>query len=200
MIVPLAGLFPSLGLFNHHATHQIFDLDGNLTNDGLWIYSWSAESRLIQMETTAQATAAGHPFTRLRYAYDWQGRRRMLTVWQGGTAASPTFKSNHRWLYDGWNMIVEFTSSSETSTLLTRHNTLTWGLDLSDTLQGAGGVGGLLVQTGVATGVMEAASYDGNGNITAWTKSTQSAARRQECRRAVTERTHQNYLGMQQTV
>ncbi len=50
-------------------------------------------------------------------------------------------------------------------------NTLTWGLDLSGSLQGAGGVGGLLVQTAVTGGVIERASYDGNGNITAWTKS-----------------------------
>ncbi|RYD85568.1 MAG: RHS repeat-associated core domain-containing protein [Verrucomicrobiaceae bacterium] len=150
-------------------------MDGNLTNDGRWVYTWDAEHRLIQMETTTQATTAGHPYTKLKYVYDWQGRRIARTVWQGGTAGTPTFKSNRRWIYDGWNVIAEFSATTETTTTVTRLNTFTWGLDLSGTLQGAGGVGGLLVQTAVTGGVMERASYDGNGNIVAWTKSTASA-------------------------
>ena len=36
-------------------------------------------------------------------------------------------------------------------------------------------MGGLLVQTTVASGVKEAASYDGNGNIVTWTKSNATA-------------------------
>jgi RHS repeat-associated protein len=42
----------------------------------------------------------------------------------------------------------------------------TWGLDLSETLQGAGGVGGLLAMS-TATGVYIPA-YDGNGNVVAY--------------------------------
>ena len=156
-------------------TVPTYDDDGNLTNDGRWVYTWDAENRLIQMETTSQATTAGHPYTKLKFVYDWQGRRIARTVWKGGTQASPTFASNRRWLYDGWNVIAEFSATSETTTTVTRLNTFTWGLDLSGTLQGAGGVGGLLVQTTVSGGVMERASYDGNGNIVAWTKSTATA-------------------------
>jgi RHS repeat-associated protein len=151
------------------------DFDGNLTNDGRWTYLWDAENRLVQMESTTQATAAGHPYTKLQFVYDWQGRRIARHVWQGGTQASPTFKSSHRWLYDGWNVITEFTATSVIEQLPTRVNTFTWGLDLSGSLQGAGGVGGLLVQTAVSGGVAERASYDGNGNIVAWTKSSASA-------------------------
>jgi len=127
------------------------------------------------MESTTQATTAGHPYTKLQFAYDWSGRRIARHVWQGGTQAAPVFKSSHRWLYDGWNVITEFTAPSAASTTLTRANTFTWGLDLSGTLQGAGGVGGLLVQTAVSGGITERASYDGNGNIVAWTKSSASA-------------------------
>jgi RHS repeat-associated protein len=152
-----------------------------LTNDGRWVYTWDAENRLTQMETTPEATTAGHPYTKLKFVNDWQGKRIARTVWQGGTAASPVFKSCNRWLYDGWNVITEFSAPSEYSPALTRLNTFTWGIDLSGTLaspasgQGAGGVGGLLVQTAVSSGVMERASYDGNGNIVAWTKSTATA-------------------------
>ncbi len=65
--------------------------------------------------------------------------------------------------------------NSESKGALTRANTFTWGLDLSGTSQGAGGVGGLIVQTEVSGGVIRRASYDGNGNIVAWTRSDQSA-------------------------
>lgn len=157
----------------------VYDDDGNLTNDGRWLYTWNAENRLIQMETTSQATAAGHPYTKLQFAYDWEGHRIARHVWQGGTQASPVFKSSRRWLYDGWNVIAEFTAPSATSTALIRVNTFTWGLDLGDQdgipRQRAGGVGGLLVQTTVSGSVIERASYDGNGNIVAWTKSTATA-------------------------
>ncbi|RYD85565.1 MAG: hypothetical protein EOP84_02075, partial [Verrucomicrobiaceae bacterium] len=157
------------------STTPTYDLDGNLTNDGRWVYTWDAEHRLIQMETTTQATTAGHPYTKLKFVYDWQGRRIARTVWQGATFGSATVKSNRRWIYDGWNVIAEFSAADDVTPSLTRLNTFTWGLDLSGTFQGAGGVGGLLVQTAVSGGVLERASYDGNGNVVAWTKSTASA-------------------------
>ncbi len=150
-----------------------YDLDGNLVNDGRWVYTWDAENRLIQMDTTTEATDAGHPFTRLKFSYDWQGRRIARTVWKGGTSGSPTFSTARRWIYDGWNPIVEFSATEGGA--LTRANTFTWGSDLSGTSQGAGGVGGLIVQTEVSGGVIRRASYDGNGNIVAWTRSDQSA-------------------------
>lgn len=152
-----------------------YDADGNLTNDGRWLYTWNAENRLVQMETTVDATTAGHPYTKLVFVYDWMGRRIARHAWQGGTQSSPTFKSSHRWLYDGWNVITEFSAPSDSSTTLTRTSLYTWGIDLSGSLQGTGGVGGLISQTTIASGVKERASYDGNGNIIAWTKSDQSA-------------------------
>ena len=173
---------PTINRHHWYAQQSVaptYDDDGNLTHDGRWVYSWNAENRLIQMETSTQATAAGHPYTKLQFVYDWEGHRIARHVWQGGTQASPVFKSSRRWLYDGWNVIAEFSAPSTTSTALTRLDTFTWGLDLGDVdgipRQSAGGVGGLLVQTAVSGGVVERASYDGNGNIVAWTKSTATA-------------------------
>jgi RHS repeat-associated protein len=159
-----------------------YDFDGNLRNDGRWIYSWDAENRLIQMETTTAATDVGHPYVKVRYTYDWQGRRLARTVYKG-TAASPVFSESQRWLYDAWNPVIEFTATAETGGTLIRRNTYSWGLDLSGTLQGAGGVGGLLgvarltinPVTYLATTDHYASSFDGNGNIVAWTKRTDSA-------------------------
>ncbi|MES2438879.1 MAG: RHS repeat-associated core domain-containing protein [Verrucomicrobiota bacterium] len=157
------------------------DADGNLTDDGRWTYVWDAENRLIQMETTPAALMAGHPYTKEKNVYDWGGRLIARTIWKGGSVGSPIFKSNQRWLYDGWNPIAEFTATSETTTTVTRAQTHTWGLDLADTdgvpRQRAGGVGGLIsVSLNSQPSTLNySPSYDGNGNIVAWTKSDQLA-------------------------
>ena len=44
-----------------------------------------------------------------------------------------------RYVYAGWNMIAELDASD-----LSPIRTYVWGLDISGSLQGAGGVGGLL--------------------------------------------------------
>ncbi len=150
-----------------------YDDDGNLLNDGHWEYVWDAENRLIQMQTTSAATTAGQPFTRLKFVYDWQGRRIAKTVWEGGTSSSPVFSSSRRWLYEGWNPIAEYSASSETSPIFSSTGHFVWGLDLSNTVEGAGGVGGLLQHMSGAS--VYRASYDGNGNIVGWASSTGSA-------------------------
>jgi RHS repeat-associated protein len=76
-------------------------------------------------------------------------------------------------LYDGWNMIAEIDTT--TSARLIR--SYEWGLDVSGTMDGAGGVGGLLVErfhTTTSTTVnnsqppptgSHAPCYEGNGNV-----------------------------------
>ena len=99
--------------------------DGNLLNDGRWVYTWDAENRLIQMETTLDATRVGHPYTKLAFVYDWQGRRIARNVWKGGTPDAPVFRSSHRWLYDGWNVVTEYLAASDTSNTLTKRKAFT---------------------------------------------------------------------------
>jgi RHS repeat-associated protein len=70
-----------------------------------------------------------------------------------------------QYLYDGWNVIEEHIGTTQTNTL---QRTYVWGVDLSGSLQGAGGVGGLLMaieQLGGATGLYSY-HYDANGNVT----------------------------------
>jgi RHS repeat-associated protein len=68
-------------------------------------------------------------------------------------------------LYDGWNVMVEYTMEGTDPLELSKTNT--WGLDLSGSLQGAGGVGGLLAVTyeEVEGDPLYFTTFDGNGNV-----------------------------------
>jgi len=68
----------------------------------------------------------------------------------------------HSCLYDGCNVNCE--TVTEAATQAVTHSIYTWGLDLSNTLHGAGGVGGLLAAK-TPDGEWFYC-YDGNGNIT----------------------------------
>jgi RHS repeat-associated protein len=151
-----------------------YDDDGNLTQDGRWNFTWNAENRLIRTETREDvATATGMPRERLDMAYDAMGRRIRKAVYQLETLnlepETWVLKSDLRFLYEGtsWNLVAELNLKPETSNLeLVR--SYAWGTDISGTVTGAGGVGGLLlVQRG---GVVEAPCYDGNGNISTYVK------------------------------
>ena len=134
-----------------------YDLDGNLTQDGRWDYLWDAENRLTRM--TSRSGAPSGSVKRLEFVYDHQGRRIGKKVWNN-TAGTGDPVLNQKFVYDGWNLIAVLSSSSS---LL---SSFTWGLDLSGSIQGAGGVGGLLVVTDAALGTHFCA-YDGNGNVRA---------------------------------
>ncbi len=65
-----------------------------------------------------------------------------------------------RFVYNGWNLVAILNGSD----VLQKH--YTWGLDISGSEQGAGGVGGLLAVYDTSSSYF--AYYDGNGNITAY--------------------------------
>jgi len=129
--------------------HFFHDADGNLTNDGRWTYTWDAENRLVAM---TNHTSVG-PALGLSFAYDWRGRRIGKTVITNGLVAT-----SEAFVYDGWNLLAILNSNSS---LLT---SFTWGLDLSGSDQGAGGVGGLLAVHDTVSGAHFAA-FEGNGNV-----------------------------------
>lgn len=139
------------------------DADGNLTSDGRWVYTWDAENRLVAMETrTDIATLLPSRKLRIEFAYDARGRRisKLVKTWTG-SSWTPTFST--RFLYDGWNLVAELDALVGGAAM----RTYVWGLDLSNNLQGAGGVGGLLSQTTPGADAMYYFCYDGNGNVTA---------------------------------
>ncbi|MBP7825196.1 MAG: RHS repeat-associated core domain-containing protein [Verrucomicrobia bacterium] len=94
-------------------------------------------------------------------------RRLRQRVWNNPLGSgNPT--NDVRYVYDDWNLVAILDHQS--SILYS----FTWGLDLSGSLQDAGGVGGLLFMTvhqGSEAGIY-CYGYDGNGNITALVKAS----------------------------
>lgn len=112
-----------------------YDDDGNLTDDGRWSYSWDSENRLVGMTKTF---AAEEPMS-LSFQYDEIGRRRSKTV-VTGTGGSATTKTVF-FAWDGWILTAEWQASAGVAANI---KSFLWGLDLSGSETGAGGIGGLV--------------------------------------------------------
>jgi RHS repeat-associated protein len=133
--------------------HPCYDRDGNLTGDGRFTYVWDGENRLV---------LASNLQTRIAFSYDYLSRRVRKSVF-AKTPESWLLTSDSFFAYDGWNLIRAITDTPTPPYSVT--NSYTWGLDLSGTLQGAGGIGGLLSAShGETTSVFYC--HDGNGNVT----------------------------------
>jgi YD repeat-containing protein len=108
----------------------VYDLDGNLTQDGLWTYTWDAENRLTRIETRTNAITDSAYWQRIECTYDYQSRRVRKQVY-GWTGTAWTKTAGQRFLYDGWNLIGQV--DEVTGIRLS----FVWGTDLSGTMQGA---------------------------------------------------------------
>jgi RHS repeat-associated protein len=138
----------------------IYDLDGNQTKDGRFNYTWDGENRLIAMTSLTNAPVASQ-YSNV-FTYDYMGRRIQKVVSTNSGSAWVVSYTN-KFIYDGWNVAAILDGTNK---LL---YTFAWGTDLSGTMQGAGGVGGLLSMT-VCTGSNAGTyfcCYDGNGNVVA---------------------------------
>jgi len=138
-----------------------YDPDGNLTQDGIWTYTWDAEGRLVAMAATPSAVAAGFVEQTLRFAYDHLGRRVRKEVFGEGSA----LVSRTVWIYDGWNMIAEYDQPAIGGSLALKRS-YAWGLDLLGSLRASGGIGALLQLRDYSENATYLAGYDGNGNLT----------------------------------
>jgi RHS repeat-associated protein len=96
----------------------------------------------------------------LQFAYDSMGRRiqKIVSIWNSSTLNYQPSTTN-RFVYDGWNLLAIINPQSSIL------QSFMWGQDLSGTMAGGGGVGGLLMASISGTNCL--AAYDGNGNITA---------------------------------
>jgi RHS repeat-associated protein len=142
----------------------IYDADGNLLSDGRWTNSWDAENRLISMQGLSTLPIAANLL--LNFEYDWQGRRirKQVSTYNGHKY---TLSTDTKAVYDAWNCVVEPNGSDVVQ------RRYMWGLDLSGSEQGAGGVGGLFAIQDDAGGTgVHFAAYDGNGNVAALVKAS----------------------------
>jgi RHS repeat-associated protein len=87
-----------------------------------------------------------------------------VSNWNAG-AASYELSTRTQFVYDGWRLLAELDATQNPPALLRSY---VWGADLSSTLDGAGGVGGLLAMVDHAGGgATYFYAYDGNGNVRA---------------------------------
>jgi RHS repeat-associated protein len=144
-----------------------YDPDGNMTSGLLpaapstnSTLAWDAENRLTSTTVNNVTT---------EYLYDAQSRRIAKTT--GGVT--------ELMVYDAWNPSADYTRSAGVPPVLSR--TYLWGTDLSGSIQGAGGVGGLLsvyapITTNPLTFNSHFPTYDGNGNVSEYLDSAGTIA------------------------
>jgi len=130
-------------------------------------YTWDAENRLLAV-TPAYRVIGGD--RKVEFGYDYLGRRvvKRVYAWNGSAWVPPVNEcAVRKFVYDGWRVIMELDGSNGDA-VLRQH---TWGLDLSGSLEGAGGIGGLLGTLDTAGTVTTADDrtfihfYDANGNV-----------------------------------
>jgi RHS repeat-associated protein len=146
--------FPSL------ASVPSYDFDGNMTSGPLPVSPttnstllWDGENRLTEVKNAAGTTIEKNVFD--------SGSRKIATTANGVTTI---------YLYDGWNCIAEYSGTTLAKTRL-------WGTDLSGSMQGAGGIGGMLSESSPITSNLitfnsSYPTYDGNGNVSEYLDST----------------------------
>ena len=138
-----------------------YDLNGNLVGDGQRVLDYDDANRLVSVSVPNSY--------RSEFVHDGLGRRRVVRdyIWQAGAWV----KTNEtRYVCDGYLPIQERDASGNVLVTYTR------GLDLSGTLQGGGGIGGLLARTdGNGSAFYHA---DVGGNITSLTDSSGSVVAR----------------------
>lgn len=132
-----------------------YDLNGNLVSDGLKGFEYDDANQLVSVTVTNG--------WRSEFSYDALGRRRISKeyTWSG---ASWTVTNEVRYVWDGMAVLQERDGANAVKVTYTR------GLDLSGTMQGAGGIGGLLARTDSSGSAFYYS--DAGGNVTAMTDSS----------------------------
>jgi len=126
----------------------LYDANGNLTNDGLRSLSYDDENQLVDVTIAGQSKSD--------FFYDGLGRRRIVRdyIWTGAWSLT----NEVHYIYDGNLAIQEWDANNNVLVTYDR------GLDLSGSLQGAGGIGGLLARTDIKGAIFY--HSDGMGNVT----------------------------------
>jgi len=140
----------------------LHDLDGNLTSDSLWTNTWNGENRLIATESRTDVPSAGRAKETWTHLPDGRWIERVVANWNG-SAYTNAYTNRFMWDAQVLLAILDHTNGLISSFIR--------GLDLSGSIQGAGGVGGVLA-VNIATNGVHFAAFDGNGNMSALVSAT----------------------------
>ena len=138
-IIGLLGLSAALGA----AGELGYSPDGGLVSFGEFDYVYDSASRLTEVWSNGVRVVENQ--------YDALGRR----------VIKRTPEATHTFVYDGWLLVVE---RIERSSGFLEQIDYWWGKDISGTLDGAGGIGGLLYIRKNGCDVY-VPLYDGMGNV-----------------------------------
>ena len=143
----------------------LYDLNGNLRTNGTRVFQYDDENQLICITEPGAWMSTniydGKMRRRIRKEYTWQN-----SAWVLSTEV--------RYVYDG-NLLIQERDSFNVPRV-----TYTRGLDLSVTLERAGGIGGLLARSDASALNVTHAYYhaDGNGNVIALVDALQKVVAR----------------------
>jgi RHS repeat-associated protein len=151
------------------ASTDSYDANGNLTSHnnsgGNQGYAYDDENRLVSVSLGTTFNTA--------FTYDGLGRlrKRIEYTWNGSFWVANT---TTEYIYDGLRVVQERDVNNNPTVSYTR------GTDLSGSMEGAGGIGGLLARSSGYSGGNWSTHYfyhaDGNGNITYLVDGSQALA------------------------
>jgi RHS repeat-associated protein len=143
-----------------------YDDDGNMTGDTLWTNTWNGENRLVNQQSVTGVPIAARLKESWTHLPDGRWIERIVST-NNGTTWYPV--NTNRYVWDG-NVLVAVLNNTNTPI-----QTFIRGLDLSGSIQGAGGVGGVLWISEISNAQIvdsHFAAYDGNGNVMALVKAS----------------------------
>ena len=111
-----------------------YDPDGNLTSDSLWTNVWNGENRRVLVESRSAVPTAAKAREEWTFLPDGRWIERVVSTNNGSYVAACT----NRYVWDGNVLVAVLNHTNGLELAFMR------GLDMSGTLQSAGGVGGLL--------------------------------------------------------
>jgi RHS repeat-associated protein len=159
-----------------NAANDSYDANGNLQlrewGGLLYAYTNDDENQLIAIEFDDYG--ASPPLSMSQFVYDGLGRMRKRIEYTYDSGGNPVWSTETHYIYDGTRVIQERDTNNTPTGSYTR------GTDLSGTLEGAGGIGGLLSwSVGYSAGNWSTHYFyhaDVNGNITYLVDSSQGMA------------------------
>ena len=141
-----------------------YDADGNQTSDSLWTSLWNAENRRVTIESVTDLPAEAKFKEEWKHLADGRWIERIVST-NDDTSYYPAFTNRYVWDKQVLLAVLDHTNGVVVSFVR--------GLDLSGSIQGAGGVGGVLAvkagssaQCGAMANTTHFTCYDGNGNVT----------------------------------